>query len=163
MPSQRETNNRDPLPQRFTFQQGKWTFKHTRGNGRGGDVHNDQNTYKAQWDPEEGVTNYLQSGQRELPEEVICKLILMDESEDHFEMTKKTSCTTVKSVHGEYFWVWKLEESFNSIEQAYAQSLLLPWVLCWVSVNVMEKKKKVITPPAMTYSLNWGKKFTYMK
>ena len=55
---------------------------------------------KAQWDTEEGVTNYLQSGQRELPEEVICKLISMDESEDHFEMTKKISCTTVKSVHG---------------------------------------------------------------
>ena len=89
---------------------------------------------KAQWDTEEGATNYLQSGQRELPEEVICKLISMDESEDHFEMTKKISCTTVKSVHGEYFWVWKLEESFNSIEQAYAQSLLLPWVLCWVSL-----------------------------
>lgn len=143
MPSQRKTNNRDPLPKRFTFQQGKWTFKHTRGNCRGGGVHNDQNMYKAQWDPEEGVTNYFQSGQRELPEEVICKLILMDESEDqHFEMTKKTSCTTVKSVHGEYFWVWKLEESFNSIEQAYVQSLLLPLVLCWVSVYVMEKKKK---------------------
>ena len=43
---------------------------------------------------------------------------------------------------GSIFWVWKLEESFNSIEQAYAQSLLLPLVLCWVSVYVMEKKKK---------------------
>lgn len=146
MPSQRKTNNRDPLPKMFTFQQGKQTFKHTRGNCWGGGVHNDQNMYKARWDPQEGVTNYFQSGQRELPEGVICKLILTDESEDqHFEMTKKTSYTTVKSVHGEYFLGMKtgrvIQFHWTSIcpELTSALSTVLSFCICYGK----EKKKSL--------------------
>lgn len=82
--------------------------------------------YKAQWDPEgKGVTNYFQSGQR-ASQEVICKLILMDESEDQQNTNdQKDIILTVKSVH-ECAGIWKLEESFNSIEQAYVKVYFCP-------------------------------------
>lgn len=59
------------------------------------------------------------------------------------------------------FGVWKLEESFTSTEQAYAQSLLLLLVLCWVSVYVMEKKKKSLPCLQWLLILTGGKSYIY--
>lgn len=79
---------------------------------------------------------------------MILKLVLMDEEDQHFKMATKASHTTVQRGHGEQFQVWKLEEPFNSIEQASVQSLHLPLALCRVFVDIKKRKRNKRQNPA---------------